>query len=76
MMLQITIGHHVVVSLGSVSNLFSSDTIFFGRLWSLARRLEVVLIHVNIADDIVVTDCVFSWTEIPGLFFWVVWAIL
>ena len=35
-----------------------------------------MLLHVNVADDVVVDQSVLSWTEVPGLFLWIVGTVL
>ena len=41
--------------------------LFLGGFGTFLRWLEMVLLHVNIADDVVVGNGVFSWTEVPRL---------
>ena len=36
----------------------------------------MVLSLVDIADDVVVHDCVFAGAEVPRLFLWVIWSAL
>jgi len=48
----------------------------FSGLWAFLRRLEVMVLHVVITDDIVIDDGVLSGTEVPGLLLGVVWAVL
>ena len=35
-----------------------------------------MLLHVNVADDVVVDQSVLSWAEVPGLFLWIVRTVL
>ena len=35
-----------------------------------------MLLHVNVADDVVVDQSVLSWAEVPGLFLWIVGTVL
>ena len=35
-----------------------------------------MLLHVNVADDVVVDQGVLSWAEVPGLFLWIVRTVL
>ena len=57
--------------------LFFRVTYFlYGRLWPFLRRLEMVVLHVNVADDVVVHNRVFAWTEVPRLLLRVVGTVL
>lgn len=73
---QVAIGHHIVVSLGSVLYSFASRTFLLCWLRAFVRRLEVMVLHVNVADNVVVDDGVFALAEIPRLILRVVWAVL
>ena len=49
--------------------------------WRIGRRaflwsLEVMLCHIDIADDVVVNLSVLSGAEVPGLFLGEVWPLL
>ena len=74
--LKVTVRHHVVVSLRSYFNRLASEPILLGRLWALLRRLEMMVFHIDVADDIVVHNCVLTWSEVPGLLLRVVRAVL
>jgi len=76
MMLQVTVVNHIIVSLRICLNRFSSNSILFGGLGAFLRWLEMVLCLVNIADDIVVDNGIFAWSEVPRLLFRVVWSVL
>ena len=43
---------------------------------AVLRRLEVMILHVNVADDVVVDLSVLSGAEVPGLFLGEVWSLL
>ena len=75
MELKVTVVYHVIVSLSSCLNSFSSNSILLGRLGAFLRGLEMVFTLVNIADDIVVYKGVFSGSEVPRLLLRVVWPI-
>ena len=36
----------------------------------------MVVFHIDVADDVVVYDGIFSWAEVPWLLFGIVWATL
>ena len=73
--LHIPIRHHVVVSLAWDFDGFASDLVLLCRLGALFRRLEMVLSHVDVADDVVVDNGVFARAEVPRLLLRVVWSI-
>ena len=76
MVLQVAIRDDVIVSLRWNFNLFSSNSLLLSRCWALARRLEMMIFHIDVADDIVVRQRVFPRSEVPGLFLGVISAIL
>ena len=48
MVLQITVGHNVVVSLSWVLDGLASFSLLHSRLWTLLRRLEVMISLINV----------------------------
>lgn len=50
--------------------------ILLGGLGTIFRGLEVVLLHVDVADDVVVHDCVLARAEEPRLLLRVVLPVL
>ena len=76
MMFQVAIRHHIVVSLSFNFDGLASDAFLGCGGGTLARRLEVMILHVDVADDVVVCQSVLARTEIPGLFLRVVRAVL
>lgn len=76
MVFQVAIGHNIVVSLGSVLDGFAATTFLLCWLGAFVRWLEMVLLHVDVADDVVIDDGVFALAEIPRLLLGVVWTVL
>ena len=76
MVLQVTICHHVVVSLRGHLDSLATDTVLLGGLWAFLGRLEVMLSHIDVADNIVVHNCVFTRAEIPWFLLGVVRSVL
>jgi len=35
----------------------------------------VVIFLIDVADDVVINDCVLSWPVVPGFFLWIVWPV-
>lgn len=50
--------------------------LFDGGLWAFLGWLEVMVLQINVADDVVVCDCVLARAEVPGLILRVVWPAL
>jgi len=65
--LQIAVCDHIVVSLGWLFDGFASDPILHGGLGAFTRWLEMVLLQVDVADDVVVVEGVLARPEVPGL---------
>ena len=76
MVLQVTIRHYIVVSLSFNFDLLAADAFLCCGGGSLAWRLEMMLLHVDVADDVVVRQSVLARTEVPGLLLGVVGAVL
>lgn len=72
---EVAVRDHVVVSLRRHLHSLATNTILLGRFWALAWRLEVMLLHVNVANNVVVHNGVLTGTEVPGLLLRVVRAI-
>ena len=75
-MLKVTIGDYIVISLRLDLDLLASHLLLLGRLRSLAGRLKVMVLHVDVADDIVVNHRVFSRLKEPRFFLWIISTIL
>ncbi len=76
MMLQVTVCHHIVVSLRSILDSLASESVLLGRLRAFLGWLEVVVLHVDVADDVVVHNGVLARSEVPRLILGVVRAVL
>lgn len=76
MMLQIAVRDNVVVSLCRHLQSLATDAVLLSRFRALARRLEVMIFHIDVADDVVVHDGVLAGTEVPRLLLWIVSAFL
>ena len=76
MVLQVPVCHHVVVSLRGDFDLFATNALLLGGFWAFLRWLEMMLLHVDVADNVVVHNGVFARAVVPRLVFWVVWPIL
>lgn len=74
--LKVTVCHHVVVSLRSYFLCFASGPFLFSGLRAFLRRLEMMVLHIDVADDVVVYNGILAWSEIPGLLLRVVRAVL
>ena len=67
MMLQVAISDNIVVSLRGLFDSFTSDLILLCRLGSLIRGLEVMVLLIDVADDVVVDNCVLALPIVPRL---------
>ena len=67
MMLQVAICDNIVVSLGGLFDSFASDFILLCRLRSVLGGLEVMILLIDVADDVVVDNCVLARPIVPRL---------
>ena len=74
--LQIAVRDHIVVSLDWLFDGFAADPLFHSGLGAFTRRLEMVLLQVDVADDVVVVEGVLARTEVPGLVLRVIGPVL
>lgn len=77
--LQVAVGNNVVISKTSGRTCFDIFTFsflkLFARFGSFVRRREMVVFHVDVADDVIVCICILSWPEIPRFFLRIVWSL-
>ena len=62
---QVTVAHDVVLTNTVGFACLASPSLRTIRLRAFLGCCEVVLFHVNIADDVVIRTGVLSWTEVP-----------
>lgn len=65
MVLKVAICHHIIVSLNFIFQRFTCYSILLSGFWSLSRRLEMVIFHIGVADDVIIYNCVLAGAEIP-----------
>ena len=74
--LQVAVGHDIVltktISLDSLAFLFLSLI----RLWPFFWLCKVMILHIYVAQDVIVLLRVLTRTEVPCLLLWVVWPLL
>ena len=68
MQFQVTVGNYIILTKTIRLNSFPSGFLGIVLFWSLFRCCEVMFLHVQIAQDVVISIGVFSWAEIPSLF--------
>ena len=76
MQLQVAVGHDIVltktISLDSLAFLFLSLI----RLWPFFWLCKVMILHIYVAQDVIVLLRVLTRSEVPCLLLWVVWPLL
>lgn len=73
--LQVTVGHDVVLTKTSDLDGLASDFLRLIGLRTLLGCCEVVVFHAYIAHDVVVGKCVLAWAEVPGFLLGIIGAL-
>ena len=74
--LDVAVVYDVVLTLSWLLDGLASFAVLGAWLGSLLWGSEVMVLHVDVADDVVVSESVLSGSEVPWLLLGVVWSIL
>ena len=50
--------------------------LFLAWFWSFVRCSKVMVLHIDVTDDVIVSKSVFAWAEEPRLLLRIVWSVL
>jgi len=73
---QVTVSHDVVLTKTSCFYSFAPYALRLVQLRTLLRGCKVVLLHINVANDVVICARILPGTEIPGLLLGIVRPLL